>query len=910
MVDNNSPLQVQYRRIKNEHKDKVLFFRLGDFYEMFMEDAIEVSKLLNLTLTHRKTMPMCGVPYHSCRSYIARLLKFGKKVAICDQITVPGQGKGILERKVVEIITPGTTVEDDFLDKGSSNYLACLHNNGKIFSFAYIELSCGEFCATSFPVEQSEVKIRQELERLDIKEIILQESILTNFPDIAAALTARGGLLLNSWQDWVFEINKCTALLLRQFGLESLKSFGLDNNSPEIFSAGALLEYIAGDTNSVLQHIRKLNIYGEQEFLGIDESTSRNLEIVRNLKDGSINYSLFEVCDKTKTSMGKRLLKQRLTHPLLNIEKIENRLSMVEYFYNSGSLRSDLRTILSQIPDIERQCARLAMNKSHGKDLLALKNALESLKKIGNLLTQVTNSNSNPNSNGLRFESQEASLFNKDTEQRLADLKNLLENTICEDPSTIFTEGKLIKHGFNAQLDRLNELHSNGRVLLEEYLEEEKKNTGINNLKIRYNRMIGYFFEVSNNHIAKIPAYFIKRQGVLAGERFSTERLASLESEINGALDKIIELEKTLFFQIRDDVKKYLNDLTAAACIVAEIDAAQSFAESAELQHWVKPQIDGSKGISIIEGRHPVVEAHINRNEFIPNDLLLSAEPVADNKNPSFMLITGPNMAGKSTYLRQAALIILMAQTGSFVPASKAQIGIVDRIYCRVGASDNLARGESTFFVEMNETAYILNTASEGSFVIMDEVGRGTSAKDGLAIAQAVCEHLLNNIKCRTLFATHYHELTLLEHPALINCSLEVDDTGNEIVFLRRLRAGPAIGSYGLHVARLAGIGNEVLSRSAEILKSLEGGEAPHAANLRFSATPQAGDTPATPPLPSDTKKLIKKICNLDIDNLTPITALTKLESLKKDALEIIQKTTSTASNSPKKPPPPPELFD
>ncbi|GHT50864.1 DNA mismatch repair protein MutS [Spirochaetia bacterium] len=755
MASEISPMQAQYRRIKSEHSGEVLFFRLGDFYEMFADDAIEVSKLLNLTLTHRGDLPMCGVPYHSYRSYVARLLKAGKKIAICEQITAPNAGKTLIEREVVEVITPGTTIEEDFLEKDSSNYLACLYNTGKVISFSYIELSSAEFYTYCIPLAQITAKILQELSRLDIKEIIVPQSIFTELPDIAFSLQQKSGLLVNRQMDWVFDIDKGRKRLLQQFGVESLKCFGLDDKSPEIFSAGALLNYVDDTAKSILPHIRSIKVFNDNEFLSLDESTLRNLEILRNLKDGDVSFSLLEVCDHCKTSMGRRLLRYRLTHPLLSIDKIQNRLTIVEFFFDNNDKLNKIRSILAMTPDLQRQMARLAMNKSHGKDLLSLKNALYCLLNLRDELEAYTDF--------MTFESSAAISFNKSVIERLETAKDTLDKALFEEPSILFTEAKLIKRGYNAELDKLHDLHDNGRELLQSYLEEEKKKTGISNLKIHYNRLIGYFFEVNNNALKQVPPYFIKRQGLATAERYSTEKLAALESEINGAYARIVETERQLFFALRDNIKTHLNDLSFAAAVISELDVGASMASAARLYRWIKPMVNDTKSVNIVRGRHPVVEAHTERGTFIPNDLMLCADserepcPAADgavsgstskstvggsekdrnvagdssrNENfetrgasprqKAFMLLTGPNMAGKSTYLRQAALIILMAQSGSFVPAEHAEIGIVDRVYCRVGASDNLARGESTFFVEMNETAYILNTATARSLVIME----------------------------------------------------------------------------------------------------------------------------------------------------------------------------------------------
>jgi DNA mismatch repair protein MutS len=566
---------------------------------------------------------------------------------------------------------------------------------------------------------------------------------------------------------------------------------------------------------SLIPHVRVISLYGDTEYLGIDESSQRNLELIRNLRDGDIRFSLLEVMDETRTAMGRRLLKRRLLHPLRDAERINKRLDMVETLYRDQGRLGAFRDLLGKMPDLERLCSRLAMDRAHGKDMVSIKNALFTCESIENLIQEISRESA------LVFEnSGDDFIGSKKPDSggaftRLITLRKLLEKSLAEDPSILLTEGNLIRDGFDKKLDELRLLKDNGRQLLGDYLEEEREATGISSLKIRYNRLIGYFFEVTKVQLSKVPPRFIRRQGIANGERFTTDRLAALESEINGASDKIIELEKQLFLEIREKARACVPELSAAAWRVAEMDTAQSLARSATIQGWARPRLDTRNFTRIIEGRHPVVEAHLPRGEFIPNDALLDGEGV------SFALITGPNMAGKSTYLRQTALITIMAQIGSLVPAREADIGLVDRIYCRVGASDNLARGESTFLMEMNETAYILHTATEKSLVIMDEVGRGTGTNDGLSIAWAVSEELLDHTKCRTLFATHYHELSGISHPRMANRSMEVLDHDGELVFLRKLREGPSAESYGLHVARLAGLPERVLVRAGQVMERL-----------------------------------------------------------------------------------------
>jgi DNA mismatch repair protein MutS len=831
----------QYRRIKREHRDSVLFFRLGDFYEMFAEDALEVSSLLNLTLTSRNALPMCGVPYHAAQTYIARLLRCGKKVAICEQVSEPGKTK-LIERRVVEVITPGTTIEENYLEKGNANYLSSLALCGGFISFAYIDLSTGGFFATSFPLQEAVFYLGMELQKLEIKELIVAESLLKEMPEIAQRLEEKSNLVINRWADWLFDREKSIARLCRQFGTSNLKGFGLNDTSPEIIAAGALLDYLDDTAKGALPHVFTINVYTDNQYVVIDESTQRNLELARNFRDGAEQYSLFEAINETKTAMGRRLLKSRLLHPLKDVSLIQRRLDMVETFYRDQESLSAIRNLLSKTPDMERLASRLAMDKAHGKDLLSIMNALFSLENFKETIQTKC---------GGLFEF--SGTFDKNDFNALEEVRVLLEKGLCENPSILLTEGNLIRPGFNAELDELQKLKNHGRAMLEEYLETEKQLTGINNLKIRYNRLIGYYFEVVNAHLSKVPQHFIRRQGIASGERFSTENLAKLESDINGASDKMIELEKKLFLELREKAKNQLSRMAAAAALIGELDTAQSLAWAATVRGWIRPVVDNENRTTITEGRHPVVEMYLPGGEFIPNDARL------DGNGIFFALITGPNMAGKSTYLRQMALISIMAQMGSFIPAREAFIGIIDRLYCRVGASDNLARGESTFLVEMNETAHILHSATERSLVIMDEVGRGTGTADGLAIAWAVCEDILRRIKCRTLFATHFHELAALEDTGLANRSMEVIEKGNDIIFLRKIKEGPGAESYGLYAAGLAGLPSHVLERARSILdgireKGILPGASPAAAAPSAqipSAPPKKKTAPQKPASPS-----------------------------------------------------------
>jgi DNA mismatch repair protein MutS len=878
-----SPMLDQYRRIKKQQEGNILFFRLGDFYEMFAQDAIEVSALLNLTLTSRNGLPMCGVPYHAARTYIARLLKLGKKIAICEQLTPPGKQK-VIERDVIEIITPGTTVDDDFLDKGSSNYLCCLASCGlskgqtfgvgkgesgvkRELSFSYIDLSTGDFFSTCFS-SGGEI-LRQELERLSIKELLVQESLLEEEKEVAKAIYDRPSIVLNRWADWLFDPATAKSRLEKQFCLTNLKSFGMEENSGEIISAGALLDYLETTSKSLLPHIRTIKVYRDSEYLGLDESSQRNLELLCNQRDGDVRFSLLEVMDETRCPMGRRLLKRRILHPLRDVEKINHRLDIVEDLYRDQGRLSKLRELLGRTPDLERLCSRLAMDKAHARDMLAIKNAISSFFSVIELFIGEINNGK------IRFECDESK--NDNNFDNLLIIRDLLEKGIIDEPSVLLSEGNLIKDGFNKELDDLRSMRDNSRHILEQYLEEEKKETGISSLKIRYNRLIGYFFEVKKNNLDKVPKHFIRRQGMADGERYSTDHLAAIESDINGASDKVIELERKLFLEVREEAKKSLDLLSAAGRRLAEIDAAQSLAKEASVRSWTRPVLDESPCLEIYEGRHPVVETHLGRGEYIPNDILLNTA----STEISFAMITGPNMAGKSTYLRSAALITIMAQAGSFVPASQARIGLCDRIYCRVGASDNLARGESTFLVEMNETAFILNTATEKSLVIMDEVGRGTGTNDGLSIAWAVSEELLNKIGCRTLFATHFHELSLLSHPRLANYSMEVLEQGEKIVFLRKLKNGPAAESYGLFVAMLAGLSRNVIDRAKQIMKLLKQRDADLSDTFGEKIVNQ-NKNKVNEDKQNEENKFERMLQGIDPEKMTPLEALNTLCQWKK----------------------------
>lgn len=863
--ENLTPMMIQYRGIKEKYKNEVVFFRLGDFYEMFDEDAVEVSRLLNLTLTHRASRPMCGIPYHAAKIYIARLLRLGKKIVICEQVgEIPKGGKGITERKVVEIITPGTAVEAEYLEGNRANYLAALSITKAKAGFAFIDVTTSSFRATSWPASKMAENFGKELNRAAPRELLLPASLKNN-EAIKSVISAYGSISVSYYPDWDFSAELSYKKLTAQFKTANLKAYGLEEDSPEIVPAGFLLDYLEKTTNTVLPHISSIRVYSDSEYLIMDDSSRRNLEVISNMREGGTQFTLLECVDFTKTAMGGRLLRNWLLFPLTNLRQIEDRQTKVASFVENRNLLEKLKTDLGSILDVERLAGRIAMERAHAKDLQVLRASLGSWSRIKEYLGQYD----------FSFISDENSVT----------ICTLIEKAILEDPATSLTEGGIIKAGWSEELDHWRGLHDNFNQILSEYEAEEREKTGISTLRVKYTNAAGYFIEVSKGKLGAVPAHFIMRRALVNGDRYTTERLQQLEAELNESSTKILELERDLFVEIRSSLAKYIPYLLQVADEIANTDAAASFAQAAIEHNWVRPEIEESTHFEIKDGRHPVVENHLPTGEFVPNDALLSAE---DESIPSFALITGPNMAGKSTYLRQNALIALLAQTGSFVPASRARLGIVDRIFCRVGASDNLAKGESTFLVEMTETANILHAATKKSLVIMDEVGRGTSTEDGLAIARAVSEYLLDTIGCKTFFATHYHELSRMEHPSLKMLCMDVLEKNGSVVFLRKVKEGVTGNSYGIHVAKLAGIPQAVIDRANVILSHIQAlaNDNPVILDDVPAKSSESEKTlaaaPVNPGLFSDEEIIISEILSVDTDNLTPLNALQIIARWKK----------------------------
>ena len=865
-------MMAQYLSIKSKYPDTILFFRLGDFYEMFDEQAVEVSRLLNLTLTKRVSVPMCGIPFHASKIYIARLLRLGKKIAICEQIAV-GTGRGLFERRVTEIITPGTTFEEDYLDRGSNNFLASLVpvKAGKetVYAFAWLDVSTAVFEACSWNKEKHAEEAPKNINRVAPCELLLPKS-LENDPVVSGITASMPGTVVSYYQDWQFNAEIAYKKLVSQFKTVNLRSFSLTENSPEIIPAGFLLEYAAKNAGTDLTHISGISLYKETEYLNLDESSRKNLELTVNLRDGSSRFTLFEVINHTCTPMGSRLLRQRISSPLTDVKQIKHRQNEVQILAENSTCADNLRKILQETSDVERLASRVAMDRAHAKDLLALKKSLDCYV-------------------AMKKETARFNLFSNDTEQA-ENVSEIIGKAIKEDPSIYLTEGNMIARGWSEELDHLHDIQTNFSAILDKYLEEEKQRTGIPSLKIRYNRQSGYYIEVTKANLALVPQDYIRKRSFINGERFTTEKLEELENELLSSSEKIIELERKLFIALRDKLKAFVQYFFVCAEEIAELDVTASNAWCAKHFHWVCPEVDDSSAFQIEQGRHPVVEFHLPEGSFVPNDVCLDEKP--------FALITGPNMAGKSTFLRQNALIAVLAQIGSYVPAEKAHIGVVDKIFCRVGASDNLARGESTFLVEMTETANILRSATSKSLVIMDEVGRGTSTEDGLSIAWAVSEFLLNTIKAKTLFATHYHELTRLTHESLQLLCLEVLETSGEVIFLKRIKEGASENSYGLHVARLAGIPQKVIDRAAKIIAVLQkhspatetiisdGDSGIDFAGEKLNSTAAAATEIRTntnaPGLFSEEELVLEEILSVNIDELTPLEALKNLARWQK----------------------------
>ncbi len=864
-----SPMMEQYMEIKASYEDCILFFRLGDFYEMFFDDAILASKELELTLTGKncgqeERAPMCGVPFHSAESYIAKLVEKGYKVAICEQVEDPKDAKGIVKREVIQIVTPGTVTAQSMLAEKENNYLAavCLDEKLGKMSVAYCDVSTGEVNVTEASGENLYETLINELVKIKAREILVTKEFSENHQTEEISLITDA--FINVVTDEFFSKKACVEAIKAQFNCSAPAAVGLEEDGLALLSLGALINYLLETQKHSLKHIAGFNFYEMGKHMSLDKATLRNLELTETLHDKKITGSLLGVLDKTHTAMGSRKMKQWLREPLNDSDEINLRLDGVEELYNQVLIRNNIKESLKGIYDFERLAGRIACGSANGKDLIALKGSLSLLPEIKDY---------------LNYLSSEILKKLNDEIDPLQEVYEIIERSICDEPPFSVREGGLIKEGYSEELDKLKDSIKDGKSWISGLEASERERTGIKNLKVGYNRVFGYYLEVTKSYFDLIPENYIRKQTLANAERFITPELKEMENLVLNAETKINQLEHDIFVAVRDHIEQYISIIQKTSSAIAKLDVLCSFAHVSEKLGYVKPVIDDSMEIQILKGRHPVIEQTISDGLFISNDTYV------DDKDTSLLLITGPNMAGKSTYMRQTALLVLMAQAGCFIPCESAHIGVVDRIFTRIGASDNLAQGQSTFYVEMSELAYILSSAGPRSLIILDEIGRGTSTYDGLSIAWAVVEHLAgNNTHIRTLFATHYHELTVLEGQisGVKNLNVDVSEADGNIVFLHKIIEGSASRSYGIHVAKLAGIPSTILDRAREKLSELETGQITVKNSVRennyleeqisfFSVQPDSFK-----PDP-----LAEKLKSLNLMEITPSQAIKILEELK-----------------------------
>lgn len=855
MTENLTPIRQQYLRIKRQYPQVILFFRLGDFYETFDEDARLCAKELEIVLTSRSMgkgnlIPMAGIPYHAVDNYLARLINHGYKVAICEQMTKPGQTKGIVEREVVRLVTPGTIVEPNLLNSKSNNFLVSLVIDGDQAGLACADITTGEFAATQTTFQRA----ASELERLKPSEILTAKSADLTALRVVAPVTRL--------EDYDFEIETNTRLLKEHFGVATLDGFGCGGLPLAIKAAGSIIIYLKETQKSSLGQLTGLNTYSTEDFMALDFQTQNNLELFRSSRSGKTEGSLLAVIDLTRTAMGGRLLRKWVGQPLLDIEALQKRQAAVDWFFQNGLTRTGAIALLSDMADMERLINRVKGRIATPREVAALKRGLESVPQFKVLLE-------NCDLEWLKTE------LKPQTE-----LVELISQSLVENPPADLDEGGVIRPGFSPELDELRSKSGHSRQYLADLEQQERQRTGIKNLKVGYNHVFGYFIEISNSNLAQVPAEYIRKQTLVNGERFFTPELKEFETQILNAQERIIEMETALFERICGQVAASAEAILVLTRALANLDVFSSLAETAVRNNYVRPQLNQEKTILIRDGRHPVVEKSLAEMGFVPNDTLLSNEDI------QLVILTGPNMSGKSTYLRQVALIVLMAQIGSFVPASSAVIGLVDRIFTRIGAGEDLAAGKSTFMVEMTETAIILNNATANSLIILDEIGRGTSTYDGLSIARAVAEYIHNSprLGSKTLFATHYHELVQLAGslPRAKNYNVAVSEDSGDVVFLRKIIPGGVDKSYGIHVAKLAGLPKPVIQRAQEVLADLEGSKAQTQKAFGKAARKELPDIQIS--LFGVKPAAMLELEKLDINALSPLEALNKLYELQQKA--------------------------
>ncbi len=857
-----SPMMQQYLKIKEENKDSILFFRLGDFYEMFFDDAKLASQELELTLTGRdcgleERAPMCGVPYHSCEGYIARLVQKGYKVAICEQMEDPSKTKNIVKRDIVRVVTPGTVIESSMLDESLNNYISCVYCEGKNVAMCFCDISTGELYVTEFKGKDIVEKIKVQLSSYNPREILIGGDVV-KFEELSIFIKDKLSASVEMYPDENFAYITCLDIVKTQFKNDYSS---IEDKHLVVSAVGALISYLKDTQKTGLERISHINIYSEDQFMKLDFNTQRNLELTQTMLNKEKKGSLLWVLDKTKTSLGKRLLRSWIDKPLLNITKIINRQSAVEELVNETVLRLDLTAALIGILDIERIMTKIVYGSANARELRSLASAMEKLPDIKALLKDCKST---------MLKTIHANL---DT---LEDIYKLIDDAIVEEPPFSVKEGGMIKRGYNKELDSVSSDMNDSTGLLSKIEEEQRALTGIPKLRVGYNRVFGYYIEVTNSYKEMVPETYIRKQTLTNCERYITQDLKEIEGRILGAKDKAVALEYELFDSIRKKTAENLERIQCTASCIAALDVFNSLANVASDNRYTRPEVNLSDKIVLKDSRHPVVELLLKGAPFVPNDVYLncSANRVA--------IITGPNMAGKSTYMRQVALIVLMAQIGSFVPASSAEIGIVDSIFTRVGASDDLASGQSTFMVEMSEVAHIVTNATNKSLLILDEIGRGTSTFDGMSIARAVLEYAVDKKKlgAKTLFATHYHELTVMEKviEGVNNYNIAVKKHGDDITFLRRIVPGGADDSYGIEVAKLAGLPDTIIERAKEILKELESGNS----TIQPVLKPRAEEPEEQLSLmPDSNSALTEKLEQIDLNTLTPIEAMNLLYELK-----------------------------
>ena len=866
--DQLTPMLRQYQAIKRDHEDVILLFRLGDFYEMFGEDAQIASKVLDLTLTSReigkgRRLPMCGMPHHAVDRYLARLIAAGHKAAICEQMEDPRAAKGLVKREVTRILSAGTVVEEHLLDERRSNYLASVAVQDERVGLAALESSTGEFTTAELTREQ----LADELSRLGPAEVVVSPEAAQD-AGVMEAVTRICACEITPLAGDAFLLETPREALMKHFGTSSLRGFGCEEMPAAIAAAAGAIRYLQQMQRSAVEQVRALRTYSPSQFMVLDAATRRNLELTASLRDGSRAHTLLWVLDDTRTPMGARLLRQWLLAPLLDVAAINARLDAVEAFRRQDVLRAQVRHLLGGVRDMERIVARAAAGAAHARDLLGLRDSLRVLPQAADALS------------GAEALKPLAAQVDP-----LSDLLDLLERSVADDPPLGLREGGLIRPGYSAELDDLRRASSEGKQWIASLQETERRRTGIKSLKVGFNQVFGYYLEVSKANLNLVPSDYIRKQTMTNAERFITPDLKEWEAKVLGAEEKICDLEVELFNGVRAQVAQRAARIQQSARALAQADALASFADVAARNHYLRPAAHEGDGLEIEGGRHPVVELTLTDERFVPNGARL------DCSENQLLIITGPNMAGKSTYLRQVALIALMAQVGSFVPADSAKIGLVDRIFTRVGASDDLATGQSTFLVEMNETANILHNATPRSLIILDEIGRGTSTFDGLSIAWAVAEYIHNNPRmgAKTLYATHYHHLNELADtlPRVKNYRIAVKEEGDRVVFLRKIVPGGTDRSYGIQVARLAGLPHEVIERAKEVLWTLEQSDSVGRIGPRRG---QPLEVPApAPPLQltlfeAMANPLVDELAALDVDGMTPLQALTKLAEIQAKA--------------------------